>query len=417
MRRYPSSPPSTASAPGGPLPFVRTRTTWRAYLLLGYYSYLINALGPAMPFLRGDLHLSHTWGSLHSSAFALGMIGAGLSADRLARRWGRAFALRVGIAGMACGTLLFVLGRTPAFTLPGALAMGALGTLLLALGPALLAEEHGPRSAAAMAEANVAASCCALLAPLAVGLFAASALGWRGALLLGATCALPLLPAVRREPGAARGDRSHTPASLPRAYWAYWAVILCAVSVEFSMLFWTADFLHDVAGLPRAVAAGAAGTFLGALLLGRLVASRLVRTRPAARLLPAALILATAGFLLYWLAPTAPVRLAGLFVAGLGVAPLYPLSLSLAVAAAPGRGAAATARASLASGTAIFAAPLVLGWLADGAGIDRASGIVLILLGATAVVGVAAARLARPSATLNSNMPVRDGICARERVC
>ena len=72
--------------------------------------------------------------------------------------------------------------------------------------------------------------------------------------------------------------------------------------------------------------------------------------------------------------------LMGLFVAGLGVAGLYPLLLALALAAAGNQTVQASARATLASGTAILILPLTLGRLADAVGIQQAYGIVIVLL-------------------------------------
>jgi hypothetical protein len=66
-------------------------------------------------------------------------------------------------------------------------------------------------------------------------------------------------------------------------------------------------------------------------------------------------------------------------VAGLGVAGLYPLGVAAALAAAPGRLAAAGARLTLASGTAVLVAPLALGLAADAAGVEIAWGLVIAL--------------------------------------
>ena len=63
--------------------FVRDRFTWLAYLLLASFTLLQAILGPLMPFLRAELHLSYTLGGLHLSAFAAGMVLAGLTGDRL----------------------------------------------------------------------------------------------------------------------------------------------------------------------------------------------------------------------------------------------------------------------------------------------------------------------------------------------
>jgi len=96
-------------------------------------------------------------------------------------------------------------------------------------------------------------------------------------------------------------------------------------------------------------------------------------------LLPAFGIIA-AGFPLYWLVPATPLRVVGLFLTGLGIANLYPLTLSLAIGTAAGVSATASARATLASATAIGVAPLVLGWLADHISIDRAHAVIPLLL-------------------------------------
>ena len=92
---------------------------------------------------------------------------------------------------------------------------------------------------------------------------------------------------------------------------------------------------------------------------------------------------AATGFFVYWLAPVALVAVLGLFVAGLGVANLYPLIVALALGAAPGQSNEAGARLTFASGTAILAAPLLLGALADAIGIRLAYGVVpIFILGA-----------------------------------
>jgi MFS family permease len=67
-------------------PFRRDELTWLAFGMLGFYNYLLSGLGPLMPSLREELGLSYTIASLHFSAFAVGMILAGLIGDRVVRR-------------------------------------------------------------------------------------------------------------------------------------------------------------------------------------------------------------------------------------------------------------------------------------------------------------------------------------------
>jgi fucose permease len=55
------------------------------------------------------------------------------------------------------------------------------------------------------------------------------------------------------------------------------------------------------------------------------------------------------------------------------------LTLSMAVGVAADQSNSASARASLAVGTALLGIPLLLGWLSDRIGIQTAYGIVLVL--------------------------------------
>jgi hypothetical protein len=47
--------------------FHRDRFTWLAYLLLAFFSYFINILGPISPFLKDELKLSYKVSSLHNN--------------------------------------------------------------------------------------------------------------------------------------------------------------------------------------------------------------------------------------------------------------------------------------------------------------------------------------------------------------
>jgi fucose permease len=101
------------------------------------------------------------------------------------------------------------------------------------------------------------------------------------------------------------------------------------------------------------------------MAVGRASAGPAVRRggRPD-RLLAMAALVGVAGFAVLWTSP-APLAVAGLLVAGLGVALLYPVILGQALGAWPEQPVRAAARCALASGVAIGTAPLVLGTLAD----------------------------------------------------
>jgi fucose permease len=147
------------------------------------------------------------------------------------------------------------------------------------------------------------------------------------------------------------------------------ALILFLVSaVEWCLVYWGAEFLATVVGLPRATAASTMALFFVAMALGRVAGSRLARRYPGPALLPLAIVVALVGFRCFWLGPVAVISLAGLFVAELGVANLYPLTVAVAAGIVPVRVDEATSRLTVAAGTAVLTAPLAVGALSDLAG-------------------------------------------------
>jgi fucose permease len=175
-------------------------------------------------------------------------------------------------------------------------------------------------------------------------------------------------------------------------YWCWWATLVLVVSVEFSFVFWTAEELRVTAGTAPALAAGAVSVFVLAMALGRLAGGRLLGRLTALTLLRAELAISILGFALFWSGRVLWPALAGLAVAGLGVAMLYPLSLTGALAAAPGRSDLASGRAALGSGVAIGVAPFALGWLADAHGVHAAYLVVPLLAAAAWGTSAVAAR-------------------------
>ena len=385
-------------------PFQRDDVTWLAYGMLGFYNFLLSGLGPLMPALSAELGFSYGIASLHFSAFAAGMIVAGLVGHRVVARWGRTAVFWTGAAGLAGGAILLTLFRHPALTIGSVLAMGTVGSLVLVLIPAILADRHGPRRVVAIVEANTLSAATGAMAGILIGAGEETAVGWRGGYLL--ALVIPLLLILRyrpvRLPDESRLKGGLPPrGGLPPAYWAFWAGVVLVVCVEFSLIFWGADFLV-AAGLSTSAAAATVSLFLWGMVAGR-IAGRWFGARIAAeRLLPLALVVAAVGFFVYWLPPPPAVKVAGLVVAGFGVANLYPMVAALALGAAPGRSNEAGARLSFASGAAILTAPLLLGALASAVGIQRAYGVVPLLILGAFVAGSLGQRLSGgPAAVRN----------------
>jgi len=382
-----------------PQTFHRDRFTWLAYLSLAFYAYFLNVLGPITPFLKEELRLSYTISSLHFTAFAVGILLIGLSGHLLVQRIGRWRSLWVGVIGMSLSTLLLLAGKSPVTTIGASFLMGLVGSLILAIVPAALSDQHGELRAVALSEANMISSVVATAAPLMVGWFAHFIGGWR--LALGIVAFTPILLFLSLGKGTSPTSTSTTEEltqssqPLPRLFWIYWLAIVLGVSVEFCMIFWSADYLEHVLGMVKANAAQALSLFLAAMILGRITGSRLVQRFSAGTVVTVSILIASVGFLTFWKTESVFVGLSGLFLTGLGVANLYPLLLSLTIGAANGNTVQASARATLASGTAILTLPLTLGRLADAVGIRSAYGIVVLLLISVFLISQIAGRISQ----------------------
>ncbi len=341
-------------------------------------------LGPITPFLKDELRLSYTISSFHFTAFAVGILLIGIGGHLVIQRIGRRVSLWVGMAGISLSALLLLAGRNPVITIGACFLMGLVGSLILAIVPAALSDLHGELRAVALSEANVIASLLATSAPLMVGWFARSFDSWRLPLEIMAFAPLLLFLGLRNDTASQNISTSteSIPSGqpLPALFWMYWVGIALGVSVEFCMIFWSADYLEQVLGLIKADAAQAVSLFLAAMIVGRVTGSRLVQRFSTRSVVTSSIVIASIGFLIFWRTENIFLGLSGLFLTGLGVANLYPLILSLAIGAADGNTVQAGARATLASGTAILALPLALGRLADAVGIHSAYAVVLLLL-------------------------------------
>jgi fucose permease len=333
---------------------------------------------------------------LHFTAFAVGMLIVGFSGHILIQRIGRRRALWLGAFGMSASALILIAGQTAPFTIGASFFMGLVGSLILVIVPSALSDQHGKSRAVALSESNVISSLISTAAPLMVGWTAGLPGGWRLALGIGAF--VPLLirlgfgNAAPPQPVAPQEDSAPAQKTLPALFWVYWVAIVLAVSVEFCMISWSADYLENSLALPRVVAAQSVSLFLAAMIVGRLTVSRLVQRFAVHRVVIASIVVAAIGFAVFWTTNIATLGMAGLFVMGLGVAGMYPLLLSMAIGVAQGNTTQASARATLASGTAILTLPLVLGRLADMAGIRQAYGVVGILLAALFLITLLARR-------------------------
>jgi MFS family permease len=353
-------------------------------------AFLLNGLGAVLAPLQRDLHVSRSDVAFYPSLFAVGLVVVGLTGGPLVGRIGRTAALRVAMAGMMVGGLLLATPVRMA-TLVGALLLGLGGAVMVQLGPALLASLHPATPTAAVGEANALASTASVAAPLAVAVALLAGLGWRIGYVGPALLALVLLsvPAWRTAMPEAPAlvDDSARIASAPLL--GPWLDVLVAVSVEFCFVFWAPSALIDWAHASLGQAPALASLFLVGMAVARGLAAPITRQLASRRLLMLACVgVAAVGFVLFWVAPNVVLAACGLLVAGLGVALLYPTTVSRIVAVWPHAPDRAAAWAALASGLAIGIAPFGLARLSDVAGLRVAYLIVLALLVVLAARGV-----------------------------
>lgn len=371
-------------------PFVRDRLTWLAYAMLAYIGFSQSILGPLMPFLRAELRLNYTLGGFLPATLAAGLIFSGLFGDWLARHLSRRVVFWNGALGLGASVVLLGLSHRFELALLAVLGMGFGSSLTQVMIQALLADRHAGQRAIALTEANVAASFSATLTPLVIGSLQGAGLGWRAISILVIVSLILVAATFHRQAipdtGSVRFPSSADQRRLPFSFWLYWIVLFLVVAVEMSMVVWATDFLFSVAELSRTDAVLGFSAFPAAMLIGRIAGSRLTRSRSSLTLLLTALTVTLLGFLIFWLAPLATLNVIGLFITGLGIANLYPLTLSVAIGLAADQSNKASARVSLGVGTALLTAPLLLGGLADRLGLQDAYGTVIVLIVAACVI-------------------------------
>jgi predicted MFS family arabinose efflux permease len=379
--------------------FTRDATTLLSYSAVACYAFWLYAFGPALALLQAELGFSFTVLGVYSALWSAGAVLVGMSFARLTRRLTRRTMLWGSAVAATGGAAVFVAAHSVVLTLLGAALLGFAGTTLLALTQAMLSDRHGPRRDRALVEANIGAGACAVLAPLMLGMLQATPLGWRAALGLPALALGGLYLRYRHQslPPPPETHTAGTSTRLPLACWLFAVLVAVGMAVEFCLVYFGAGLLTTT-GLGTTQAATAMSSFYLGILTGRAGGAILIRRiGGSVALLWLSLVLTTTGFLLFWLVDRPVPAVIGLLVCGIGVANLYPLSLSLALASAPRQGDTANARTQLLGGMLVTAAPYLLGGLADHVGLTAAFAIEPVLIGVSALLLVAGLRAARRS--------------------
>lgn len=366
----------------------RRTDAWPAYLAIATVGYVIYGLGAVGPYLRERLHLSDTEVGLHSTALAIGFVIVGSFASRVGTRFGELATRAVALVLVAIAVVVLAWAPSVGATVAAGLTIGLGAGVVLSYTNASLAAVGGSAARLALGRANVWAMVAAFAAPVLFAAGESSGIGW----WIGLVPALALITIdivdLRQGTKLAVDDET-LGGSLPTGFWLAWTYVVAVVAVEFCIVFWAATLVERRTTAPIEVASLVAACFFAGMFVGRLGLSAGIGTSgDVRRSAVVGLVLAACGALVAWVSTLPVVSAAGLFAAGVGVAVLYPVGISAALAAAPGQLAAAGARLTLASGVAILVAPLALGAIADLTGVVAGWALVIAL----AVVALALSR-------------------------
>ena len=261
--------------------------------MLAYYAYILGALGPIVPFLRNELSINYTVSAFYITAFAAGMVIAGVTNAWMAKRFGRPALFWGGGFLMAVSSVVLTLGRSAEVGIASVFVCGLLGSYLLVTVQSTLSQLHGNNRAFALTEANVFAVLASTAAPIAIGIGETQGWTWRFSIYVGVviwglvfiwTRRRIALPVVRQaDPIAHPTSAKH--GKLPRAFWAYWVVVFFAVAIEWCIVFWASTYMETVAGLSKEAAASSVALFTMGQFIGRASGSWLTRRYASGKLI------------------------------------------------------------------------------------------------------------------------------------
>ena len=358
--------------------------------------WFIFGIGPAIIFLRDDLHLSRAAASAHSLAMSIGGITAGLIGQRLTHKFGRGWLLRSASLVFASGITLFCLADSIYLTMAGVtITLIGVATVVQSTA-AYLSGHHGRAAPAAISELHGAAAGFGLLSPVVIGVCVTYGFGWRLGLAFGALAIL-IVEFLRGIDTSKYGipfelteteSQHDAPGSLPRAFWWAATAMICTSGVEYAVLLWSSDYLRTNGGFAKGASAIALGCVVGAMAVGRFLGSALTRRISAEHLYLGSLALALVGFLAFWSSTNSIALVTCLTLTGLGLSLHFPFGIDRAIIASAGRADKAASRIAIATGISGGVAPFAIGLLADHIGVRSAflvvpSALALAILVAT----------------------------------
>ena len=376
--------------------FTRTRRAHYLFAssLFGILGFHVGVWAVQLAPLAAGLRLDPAkLGATVTVAAAAGLVTL-FAGGRLADRVGRRPVLVTGFAGTGAAFVLLALAGGSATLIPAVMLYG-LAVSFVDLGANTVGSAYEQAYAVtAMTGLHAWFSGGALAGAIGSAVALSAGVTYRGVYLgLAAVMAAGLLVALAGPmPAASVGSGPGRQPVRPKV-WRIPAVLfaIALISVTFFGDGALESFLSSY--LQRTLAGGVLlsgfgiGSYYLASLLGRLTATATLRRFGERRVVLAAGLLAAAGLLIAVTAPDAPAAISGLLLVGFAVAPVVPVTLSLAGRSAPGRSGQAVATTTAAGYGAFIVSPLSIGLLAQATNLRVALG--LLILTSLGIAGLA----------------------------
>lgn len=287
-------------------------------------------LGPLLPMLAARWRLSDAGAGLLFTAQFCGQLTATSLSTLLAARIGAPRTLALGFGLVAAGVA--AVGLVPGSLGWTTAVIWGLGLgCVLPLTNVLVAALAPARAASALSLVNVSWGIGAMLWPAVV--HGATRVHPSGATLLLASCAALLsfvwafghIPAARRAAPAGAGGMADRPATASRGLvLLFGALILLYVGAEIAIGGWVAEYARRMSGGAGAWAYAPAA-FWGAQTAGRLATPLLLTRVGEGKLMPIGLVTGGAAVVLLATRGSVDAAVASAALAGLGLAPVFPL--------------------------------------------------------------------------------------------
>jgi Fucose permease len=373
------------------VPGRRQRIATRVTFFIGGFAGAIWA--PLVPYAKQRLGLDDGGLGLVLLCFGIGSISTMLLAGLAVGRFGCKWVIRFGVA-LACLALplLATLNSLPFFVASLLLFGAAIGTIDVTVNTqAVIVEKESGRSLMSGFHAGwsiggfAGSGLMTLLFALGLSPLVSTAIAAIAALCLHLASARGLLTRVQ-DPG--KRERMRFPHGIVLAIGA-----LCFISflAEGSVMDWGAVFLSSSKGVTMATAGMGYMVFSVVMVACRLAGDAIVRKLGGARLLFVGGLIASAGFLVVVLAPSAWLSMLGFALIGLGVSNVVPVLFSLTGRQSVMPAHQAVSVVTTIAYTGILLGPAIIGGVAKASSLGWGLGLVAVLLLAIS----ASSRLAR----------------------